>query len=137
LHAAKIETLKIYRAEINEYLDMRERELHAEMQRIHDKDVNLLHELQAQLKTHQESLKKMKAKLTLHEKNSSELFIAATRTFVQLDQLQSSLQKVTDTVGYQRYTIVRDPVVEKFLQNKAGFANVDHIFGNNPSCYNI
>jgi len=137
LHTAEIETLKIYRTEINEYLDMRERELHAEMQRIHDRDVTLLHELQAQLKTHQKSLKNMKAKLKLHEKNSSELFIAAKRTFVQLDQLQSSLQKVTDTVGYQLYTIVRDPVMEKFLQNKAGFADVEQIVGNNPSCYNI
>jgi len=129
LHAAEIETLKIYRAEINEYLDMRERELHAEMQRIHDKDVNLLHELQAQLKAHQESLKDMKAVLKLHEKNLSELFIAAKRTFVQLDQLQSSLQKVTDSIGYQPYTIVRDMEMEKILQNKAGFADVEQIYG--------
>jgi len=137
LHTAEIETLRIYRAAINEYLDMRERELHAEMQRIHDKDVILLHELQAQLKAHQESLKDMEAKLKLHEKNSSVLFIAAKRTFVQLEQLQSSLQKLTDTVGYQRYSIVRGPVVENFLQNKAGFADVEKIFGNNPSCYDI
>ena len=78
LHTAEIETLKIYRTEINKYLDKRERELHAKMQQIHDKNVTLLHELQAELKTHQESLKDMRVNLKLHEKDASGLFIAAT-----------------------------------------------------------
>jgi len=99
------------------------------MQQIYDEDATLLYKLQAQLKTHQGVLKDMEAKLLLHEKNSSELFIAAKRTCSQLAQLQSSLQKVTETIGYQRYTIVRDTEMEKILQNKAGFADVEHMFG--------
>jgi len=131
---------------------MRERELYAEMQRIHDKDVILLHELQAELKTHQSDLKDIKEKLKLHEQNSSELFIASKRASGQLAQLQSSLQKVTDNIGYQRYSIVRDPLMEKILQNKAWFADVEQIYGvyftykislrrfinaNNNCCYRI
>jgi len=129
LKAGEVNVLKQYRAKIIEYLDKRERELQAEMKRIHDKDVTLLHKLQAQLKTHQESLRDMKAKLKLHEKNSSELFIAAKRMCGQLAQVQSSLQKVTDNIGYQRYSIVRDTMMERILQDKGGFAYVEQIFG--------
>jgi len=100
------------------------------MQRIHDKDVTLLHSLHAQLKTHQESLKDIKAKLTLHEKNSSELFIAAKRASSELVQLKSPLEKVTNSITcrYQHYTIVRDQVMKKIIQNKAGFAADKKIF---------
>jgi len=111
------------------------------MQRIHDKDVTLLHSLQALLKTHQESLKDMKAKLTLHEKNLSELFIAAKRASSELVQLKFSLEKVTNSITYKYYTIVRDPVMEKILQNKAGFAAVKKIhvfiFGVYSVCINL
>jgi len=129
LKADEMDILKQYRAKIIEYLDQRERELQTEMQQKHNKDVSLLHELKTELKIHQSDLNDMKAKLKLNEKNSSELFIAAKRACSRVVQLQSSLQKVTNSIGYQRYTIVRDPVVEKILQNKTGFAGVEQIFG--------
>ena len=129
LKADEMDTLKQYKAKIIEYLDQRERELQAEMQQMHDKDVSLLQELQAELKINQSDLNDIKAKLNLHEKNSSELFIAAKRACSRVVQLQSSLQKVTNSIGYQRYSIVRDTMVEKILQNKTGFADVEQIFG--------
>jgi len=76
----------------------------------------------------------MKAKLTLHEKSSSELFIAAKRAWSELVKLTSSLQKVADKIGYQRYTIVRDPVMGGILHNNAGFSEVVGIFGGYSVC---
>jgi len=102
LKASEIDKLKKYRAKIIEYLDRREKELQAEMQHIHDQDVALLHELQTQLKTRRSELKEMTTKLKSHEKDSSELFIAAKRVCSQLNQLQSSLQETRGKIGYRQ-----------------------------------
>jgi len=124
LKAGEWETLKKYRVRIIEYLDSREKELQAEMQQTHDEDVALLHELQKQLKTRRSELEEMRTKLTLYENNAIELFIAAKRTCSQLSELQSSLQKITEKIGYREYAIVRDTRMDTILQDKNGFARV-------------
>jgi len=129
LKAGEMDMLRKYRAKINDYLDRRQKELQAEMQHIHDQDVALLHELQRQLKTRQSELKEMRAKLESHEKNSSEIFIAAKRVCSQLAQMQSSLQETREKIGYQTYSIVQDTKMESIQQDKAGFASVERTYG--------
>ena len=129
LKADEMDVFGKYRVKIIEYLDRREKELQAEIQHIHDQDVALLLELQTQLKTRQSELKMMREKLKSHDKNSSELFIAAKRACSQLAQLQSSLQEITEKIGYRQYSMMKDPRMETILQDNTGAATVDQIYG--------
>jgi len=125
LKAGELEMLKMYRERIIEYLDSREKELQAEMQQTHNEDVALLHELQKQLKTRQSELEEMRTKLKSYEDNASELFIAAKRTCTQLAVLQSSLEEITEKIGYRKYAIVRDTRMNTIIEDRTGFARVD------------
>ena len=129
LKAREIDKLKKYRAKIIEYLDRREKELQAEIQHMHDEDVALLNELKTQLMTSQSELQEMRAKLKSHEKDSSELFIAAKRICSQLDQLQSSLQETRGKIGYRHYSLQLDTNLKNILQDEAGFAFFEMING--------
>jgi len=129
LKVGEMHMLKMYRERIIEYLDRRENELQAEMKNIHDEDAALLHELQTQLTTCQSELKVMRTTLKSHEKNSSELFIAAKRVCSQLAELQSSLQETTGEIGYRQYSLELDPMLKNSVQDEAGFAVVHMING--------
>jgi len=124
LKVYKIEKLRTYKAKIIDYLNKRERELQAEIQNICDNDVALLQKLQINLKVCQSDLADISPKLKLHEQNSDELFIAAKRAFDRMTKLQSSMQNITDKIGYQRYSVVMDIRLQKIAEDKSGFADI-------------
>ena len=125
LKADEIEKLRKYRAAIIEYLDRRERELQTEMQQLCETDTVLLQELQTSLKACQSNLKAINTKLKSHEQNSCELFIAAKRALAQMTKLQSSLQEITEKIGYQRYSVMMDPRLQKIIEDQFGFADIE------------
>jgi len=129
LKDGELEILRKYKAKIIEYLDRREKELQAEVQNLHEKDVALLQELQTQFKTRLSQLNDMKANLISHERNSSELFIAAKRACGQLAEIQCSLQEITAKIGYRQYSLEFDPKMKNILQEENGFAGVEMITG--------
>jgi len=71
----------------------------------------------------------MTTKLKSHEKDSSELFIAAKRVCSQLAQLQSSLQETREKIGYRQYSLLLDTKLKNILQDESGFAGVQMITG--------
>ena len=125
LKADEIEKLRKYRAKIIEYLDKRERELHAEMQQMCDNDTVLLQDLQTNLQTCKSDLEDISKQLKLHEQNSYDLFLAAKRSSAKMTKLQSSLQEITEKIGYQRYSVVMDPRLQMIVEGDEGFADIE------------
>jgi len=124
LKGDEFEKLRMYRAKIIEYLDNQERELQSEMQNNHDKDVTLLKELQAKLKTHQLTLNNTKLKLKEQENNACEYFITAKTACGEIAHMQSSVQGIVDQIGYQQYSLVPNIQMKKILQAKGLLAAV-------------
>ena len=125
LKADEIEKLRKYRTAIIEYLDRRERELQAEMQQLCETDTVLLRELQTSLEACQSNLKDISTKLKSHEQNSCELYIAAKRALAQMTRLESSLEEITEKIGYQRYSVMMDPRLQKIVEDHGGFADIE------------
>jgi len=125
LRADQIEKLRKYRAKIIEYLNKRERELQAEIQQICDKSTVLLRKLQTNLETCKSDIRSIRQKLKLHEQNSCGLYIAAKRALAQMIKLQSSLQEITQKIGYQRYSVMIDPKIQKIVEDHDGFADIE------------
>jgi len=125
MKADEIEKLRKYKAKIIEYLDKRERELQAEMQQMCKNDTVLLQDLQTNLQTCKSDLEEISKQLKLHEQNSYELFIAAKRALAKMTKLQFSLQEITMKIGYQRYSVVIDPRLQKIVKGDEGFADIE------------
>jgi len=125
LKADEIEKLRKYRAAIIAYLDRRERELQAEMQQMCETDTVLLRELQTSLEACQSNLTDIGTKLKSHEQNSCELYIVAKRALAQITELQTSLQEMTKKIGYQRYSVMMDPRLQKIVKDQVGFAEIE------------
>ena len=125
----EIDKLKKYKAAIIEYLEKREKELIADVQRLRDRDTSLLHELQGRLRTWQSDLNNVKTQLQSHENSSNQLFIATKRMRKLVRELQTVLQDMQQQTKYQRYTLLNDPRMEKMLLDNTGFATVDELFG--------
>ena len=125
LNAGEIEKLRQYKANIIEYLDRREQELRNEMQQYHDQDVAILQELPGKLKTCHSVLNNMRDKLKSNENNATKLFVLAKRTSGQMIRLQTTLQEVTQKIGYRKYSVVTDIRMKAILQDMSGFADVE------------
>jgi len=120
----EVDKLKKYKKDIIEYLNKRETELIAEMQQLHGRDLSLLKDIQARLKTWQSDLSDAKAKLQSHQQSTYKLFITAKRTLALVYQLQESLNDMQQQTKYQRYKLVKDPSMEKILTDKTGVATL-------------
>jgi len=129
LNVGELEKLRQYKAKIVEYLDRREEELRAEMQQYHDRDASLLQELLGKFKTCQSVVNDMKEKLKSHEKDLVETFIASKRARNHLAKLQSSLQELTEKIGYKQYSLELDSNMKNSLHDDDGFACVEMITG--------
>jgi len=120
----EVDKLKKYKEDIIKYLNMREKELIAEMQQLHDHDLSLLQDIQARLKTWQSDLINAKAKLQSHQQNTYKLFLTAKRTMALVDQLQGSLNDMQQQTRYQHYELVKDDRMEKILTDTTGLASL-------------
>jgi len=137
----EVDKLKKYKEDIIEYLNKREKELIAEMQQLHDHDLSLLKDIQARLKTWQSDLSDVKAKLQSHQQSTYKLFITAKRTQALVNQLQESLNDMQQQTKYQRYMLVKDPSMERILNDTTGkatlkLADVEVKIGNWTMFYN-
>ena len=124
LNWREIDKLKKYRTHILEYLNRREKELIAEMQKLRDHDMSLLQDIQARLKTWQSDLSDAKAELQSHQQSSYKLFIAGKKTQNLVDRLQKALNDMQQQAMYQHYELLKDPCMEKLLTDKTSIANV-------------
>jgi len=120
----EVDKLKKYKKDIIEYLNRRETELIAEMQKHHDHDLSLLKDIQARLKTWQSDLSDAKAKLQSAQQSTYKLFVTAKRTQALVNQLQESLNNMQQQTKYQHYKLVKDLSMEKILTNTTGMATL-------------
>jgi len=124
-----LEQFKQKRTNIIECLDKREKELHTEVEQIHDRDTSFLDKLQANLKTCQSNLNDIKSKQKSHENDACELFITAQRTCDEMTQLQFSLNAIIKRISYTHYTLLSDQRMDAILNDAAGIAAVEIIEG--------
>ncbi|XP_052778868.1 uncharacterized protein LOC128216349 [Mya arenaria] len=120
-----INELRKFMNNINRYLQKRENELLAEIDRKKRTSKTLLDELKSKCTNMKSSIKKLKSELQAQDDNSNQLFIVGKRAIKELVGLQAALEEVSRRSDVPRYMFYSDPSTEQLIASEKAIGRLE------------
>ncbi|XP_052817432.1 uncharacterized protein LOC128243603 [Mya arenaria] len=121
----EIERLIMFRAEINAYLDCRERELRDSMQKMKDEDVSQLNSLNTDCQSAKAELEAMMSELNSGKLSVHQRYMAARIVKMELPKILDEIEKMAGRMKIRKFRFKRDPETGRLLESKTPLGTVD------------
>ncbi|XP_052816151.1 uncharacterized protein LOC128242833 isoform X2 [Mya arenaria] len=121
----EIDRLRMFRAEINTYLDRREKELLGNIQKMKTEDESVLTELKTDCELAKCGLVVTKTELTSCDVSYNQRYVTARRAQKELREIHDKMQKMAGRLKAQKYRFVKDADTEGLLESKMGLGSLD------------
>ncbi|XP_052816148.1 uncharacterized protein LOC128242832 isoform X4 [Mya arenaria] len=121
----EIDRLRKFRAEINTYLDRREKELLGNIQKMKTEDESVLTELETDCELAKCGLVVTKTELTSCDVSYNQRYVTARRAQKELREIHDKMQKMAGRLKAQKYRFVKDADTEGLLESKMGLGSLD------------
>ncbi|XP_052807688.1 tripartite motif-containing protein 45-like isoform X3 [Mya arenaria] len=120
----EVSNLREYRDKINTYFDDRENALLKFIEEMKSIDETRIHSIKPRCDDLKAKVDEMKCKLAEQERNNTQLFIEVKRAQKHIEILQSGLDDINKEMTFHRYTLRKDPAMERMLSSKTGLGTV-------------
>ncbi|WAR12596.1 hypothetical protein MAR_026776 [Mya arenaria] len=121
----EIDKLRKFRAEINTYLDRREKELLDNIEKVKTEDENALTALKTDCELMKTGLEAMRTELTSGDVSVNQLYVTARRGRKELWGMYNSMKKMVDRVNARKYQFTKDADTERLLGSIMGIGTLD------------
>ncbi|XP_052816160.1 tripartite motif-containing protein 45-like [Mya arenaria] len=121
----EIDRLRKFRAEINTYLDRREKELLGNIQKMKTDDESLLTELKTDCELAKCGLVATRTELTSGDVSDNQRYVEARRAQKELRKIQDKMEKMAGRMKTRKYRFVKDADTEGLLGSKMGLGTLD------------
>ncbi|WAR12672.1 hypothetical protein MAR_026852 [Mya arenaria] len=120
-----MDKLRKFRAEINTYLDLREKELLDNIEKINTEDENALTALKTDCELTKTGLEAMRTELTSGDVSVNQRYVASRRSQKELRRIYDNMEKMTDRMNARKYQFTKDADMERLLGSKKGLGTLD------------
>ncbi|XP_052815626.1 uncharacterized protein LOC128242499 [Mya arenaria] len=120
-----MDKLRKFRAEINTYLDRREKELLDNIEKVKTEDENALTALKTDCELMKTGLEAMRTELTSGDVSVNQLYVTARRGRKELRGMYNSMKKMVDRVNARKYQFTKDADTERLLGSIMGIGTLD------------
>ncbi|XP_052815709.1 uncharacterized protein LOC128242556 [Mya arenaria] len=121
----EMDRLKKFRAEINTYLDRREKELLDNLHHVKNEDENLLKTLKNDCELTKAGLEAMRMELTSGEVSVNQRYVTARRAQKELRVIRDELWKTAGRMKARKFRFTKDADSERLLGSKTGLGTLD------------
>ncbi|XP_052816291.1 uncharacterized protein LOC128242905 [Mya arenaria] len=121
----EMDKLRKFRAEINTYLDLREKELLDNIEKINTEDENALTALKTDCELTKTGLEAMRTELTSGDVSVNQRYVASRRSQKELRRIYDNMEKMTDRMNARKYQFTKDADMERLLGSKKGLGTLD------------
>ncbi|XP_052816147.1 E3 ubiquitin-protein ligase TRIM71-like isoform X3 [Mya arenaria] len=121
----EIDRLRKFRAEINTYLDRREKELLGNIQKMKTDDESVLTELKTDCELAKSGLVATRTELTSGDVSDNQRYVTARRAQKELQEIHDKMEKMAGRMKSRKYRFVKDPDTEGLLGSKIGLGSLD------------
>ncbi|XP_052816294.1 uncharacterized protein LOC128242906 isoform X2 [Mya arenaria] len=121
----EIDKLRKFRAEINTYLDRREKELLDNIEKVKTEDENALTALKTDCELMKTRLEAIKTELTSGDVSVNQRYVTARRGMKELRGINDNMEKMTDRMNARKYQFTKDADTERLLGSKMGLGTLD------------
>ncbi|XP_052819026.1 E3 ubiquitin-protein ligase TRIM33-like isoform X2 [Mya arenaria] len=121
----EIDKLRKFRAEINTYLDRREKELLDNLKAVKTKDENDLTALKTDCKSAMTALEAMRSELSSIDISGNQRYVTARRAQKELRGIHDEMKKMAGRMKARRYRFTKDADTEQLLGSKLGIGTLD------------
>ncbi|XP_052815484.1 uncharacterized protein LOC128242389 isoform X2 [Mya arenaria] len=121
----EIDKLRKFRAEINTYLDRREKELLDNIEKVKTEDENALTALKTDCELTKTGLEAMRTELTSGDVSVNQRYVASRRSQKELRRIYDNMEKMADRTNARKYQFTKDADTERLLGSKKGLGTLD------------
>ncbi|WAR12695.1 hypothetical protein MAR_026875 [Mya arenaria] len=121
----EIDKLRKFRAEINTYLDRREKELLDNIEKVKTEDENVLTALKTDCELMKTGLEAMRTELTSGDVSVNQLYVTARRCRKEQRGMYNSIKKMVDRMNARKYQFTKDADTERLLGSNMGLGTLD------------
>ncbi|XP_052815332.1 uncharacterized protein LOC128242281 [Mya arenaria] len=123
----EIDRLKRFRAEINTYLERREKDLLENLQKMKNEDENVLHTLKTDCEFTKTGLESMRTKLTSANISVNQRYMTARRARKELRGINDKLETMADRMKARKYRFTKDADTERLMGSKMGIGTLKEV----------
>ncbi|XP_052815489.1 uncharacterized protein LOC128242391 isoform X2 [Mya arenaria] len=121
----EIDKLRKFRAEINIYLDRREKELLDNIEKVNTEDENALSALKTDCELTKTGLEAMRTEFTSGDVSVNQRYVASRRSQKELRRIYDNMEKMADRMNARKYQFTKDADTERLLGSKKGLGTLD------------
>ncbi|XP_052821224.1 uncharacterized protein LOC128246811 [Mya arenaria] len=121
----EINKLRMYRDEVTQYFEEREKSLLKKVRQLKANDETMLDSLTPKCNNLKSKVETILSQLKELEGNNSQFFIKGRRALPHLRSLQSALVDIKKETCVQQYLFIKDPLTEKLLASTTGLGIVE------------
>ncbi|XP_052817811.1 transcription intermediary factor 1-alpha-like isoform X1 [Mya arenaria] len=121
----EIARLRKFRAEINTYLDRREKELLDNIRKVKIDDEKVLNTLKTDCESAKSGLEAMKADLSSGDISVNQRYVAARRAEKDLRNILDKTKQMTGLIKARKYRFTKDEDTERLLGSNMGLGKLD------------
>ncbi|XP_052815481.1 uncharacterized protein LOC128242387 [Mya arenaria] len=121
----EIDKLRKFRAEINTYLDRREKELLDNIEKIKTEDENVLIALKTDCEMMKTGLDAMRKEVTSGDVSVNQQYVAARRGRKELRGIRDEMEKIVGRMKARKYQFTKNVDTERLLGSKMGLGTLD------------
>ncbi|XP_052816748.1 E3 ubiquitin-protein ligase TRIM71-like [Mya arenaria] len=121
----EIDKLRKFRAEINTFLDRREKELLDNIQKAKTEDENVLTALKTDCESAKTALEAMRTELSSSDVSINQRYVAARRTQNELRVIHVDMGKMACRIKARKYRFFKGADTERLLGSKMGLGTLD------------
>ncbi|XP_052818278.1 uncharacterized protein LOC128244302 [Mya arenaria] len=120
----QMDKLRKFRAEINAYLDRREKELLDNIEKVKTEDENLLTALKTDCELMKTGLEAIWTEMTSGVVSTNQQYVAARRGQKELRGIYDEMEKITGRMKARKYRFTKDADTEGLLRSKMGLGTL-------------
>ncbi|XP_052817706.1 E3 ubiquitin-protein ligase TRIM71-like [Mya arenaria] len=121
----EIARLRKFRAEINAYLDRREKELLDNIKKVKTDNQNVLPAFKSDCESAKSGLEAMRAELSSGDISVNQRYVAARRAEKDLRNILDKKEQTTGLIKARKYRFTKDPDTERLLGSNMGPGTLD------------
>ncbi|XP_052818300.1 uncharacterized protein LOC128244325 [Mya arenaria] len=121
----QIDKLRKFRAEINTYMDRREKELLDNIERVKGEDDNMLTALKTDCELMKDGLEAMRTELTSDDVPVNQRYVTARRGQKELRGINEGIKMIAGRMKARKFQFTKDPDKEQLLGSKIGIGTLD------------
>ncbi|XP_052774422.1 uncharacterized protein LOC128213007 [Mya arenaria] len=121
----EIDRLRKFRAEINTYLDRREKELLGDIEKMKTEDESVLTELKTDCELAKCGLVATRTELTSGTDSVNQRYVTARRAQKELREIHNKMEKMAGRMKARKYRFVEDADTKRLLGSKMGLGTLN------------